>query len=169
MTDAQTEPVPVPSGFSIVLDSQTRRLSDDALFGGMPARVMRLSAAGQKAFSELEAGPISTAAAGVLARRLTDAGLAHPRPPLIVDPDLTVLIPVRDRPLELGRCLAAVGDKYPVVVVDDASLEPEAVAKVTADHGADVDRAHRQQWVASVARNSGPRGDHYRVRRAARQ
>ena len=149
-----TEPVPLPNGFSIVLDSQTRRLAPDTLFGGTPARVMRLTATGQKALAELENGPIRTAASGVLARRLTDAGLAHPRPPLSVGLDVTVLIPVRDRPRELDRCLAALRHDYPVVVVDDASLDPEAIAKVAADHGATL-IARTVNGGPGVARNTG--------------
>lgn len=154
MTEPQAQPQPLPIGFSIVLDSQTRMLAPDTLFGGMPARTMRLSAAGQSAFAELEAGPIRTAAAGVLARRLTDAGLAHPRPPLSAGLNVTVLIPVHDRPRELARCLAALGDRYPVAVVDDASSEPEAIAKVVADHGARL-LARTANGGPGVARNTG--------------
>jgi mycofactocin system glycosyltransferase len=128
---------PLPIGFSITLDPEVRRIDEDALFGGTPARVMRLSRAGRSAFAELVAGPIRTPAAAALARRLTDAGLAHPQPPhLDAAPDITVLIPVRDRPAELDRCLRALGDVFPVVVVDDASGDTDAIAKVAADHGA---------------------------------
>jgi mycofactocin system glycosyltransferase len=74
-------PAPLPPGFAIELDPGTRQLTESVLFGGSPARAMRLSAAGRAALAELRAGPITSAAAGLLARRLTDAGLAHPRPP----------------------------------------------------------------------------------------
>ena len=74
---------PLPRGFAIDLDAETRRLSDGTLFGGSPARAMRLTAAGSRALAELLDGPIRTAGAGTLARRLTDAGLAHPVPPAI--------------------------------------------------------------------------------------
>ena len=72
---------PLPAGFRIELDAATRQLSDGSLFGGSPARAMRLTAAGHTALQELRDGPVGSAAAGVLARRLTDAGLAHPVPP----------------------------------------------------------------------------------------
>ena len=72
---------PLPAGFRIELDPDTRQLTEAILFGGSPARAMKLSAAGCRALGELRAGPVRSAAAGVLARRLTDAGLAHPRPP----------------------------------------------------------------------------------------
>jgi mycofactocin system glycosyltransferase len=73
----------------------------------------------------------------VLARRLTDAGLAHPVPPQwTTEPDVTVVVPARDRADLLARCLAGVGDRYPVVVVDDGSRDPGAVAAVADRHGA---------------------------------
>src|SRR5262249_61379255 len=109
--------------------------------GGAPTRVLRLTRAGRTALAELRAGPVRSAAAGGLARRLTDAGLAHPRPPeLALRPDVTVLIPVRDRAVLLDRCLSALGGGYPVVVVDDGSRDPGAVAGVAAAHRAAVVR-----------------------------
>ena len=39
-----------------------------------------------------------------------------------------MVIPVRDRPAGLDRCLAALGPGYPVIVVDDGSLDPDAIA-----------------------------------------
>jgi hypothetical protein len=117
------------------LDPETQRMTSDVLFGGSPPRVLRLSPAGQRALAELEAGPVASAAAATLARRLTDANLAHPvlpsppAPPASPGPvldvtvldvtvlDVTVLIPVRDLTPELRRCLAATGTAYPVLVV----------------------------------------------------
>jgi mycofactocin system glycosyltransferase len=147
--------LPLPHGFAIVLDPQTRRIDEDALIGGMPARVMRLSSAGRGALAELLEGPIRTEASASLARRLTDAGLAHPVPAVLAErPDLTVLIPVRDRPIELDRCLRTLGDAYPVVIVDDASHDAEAIAKVAADHGATLLR-REVNGGPGVARNTG--------------
>jgi mycofactocin system glycosyltransferase len=68
-----------------------------------------------------------------LGRRLVDAGMAHPVPP---DPgpqgaaELSVVVPVRDDPRGLNATLEALddGSRLPVVVVDDASLDPAAVA-----------------------------------------
>jgi mycofactocin glycosyltransferase len=127
----------LPTGFGVVIDPGTKQVGEDTLLGGTPARVLRLSRAGRAALAELRSGPVRSAAAGRLARKLTDAGLAHPRPPQLADrPDVTVLIPVRDRPVLLDRCLTAVGRDYPVLVVDDGSLDPAAVADVAAAHGA---------------------------------
>jgi GT2 family glycosyltransferase len=184
----------VPTGTVIELEPGTQQLADDVLFGGSPARVLRLSAAGVQALAELRAGPVASAAGAVLARRLTDTGLAHPRPgrashrpdaagfpagapgpgtdapgpdadlpgpgldapglgsaaepagtdARVADPagragraglGVTVVVPVRDRAAELGRCLAAAGPG-PMLVVDDGSADPAAVAAVCAARGA---------------------------------
>ena len=151
---------PLPSGFGVTLDAATKQLSDGSLFGGSPARVLRLTAAGQQALTELRAGPIRSSAAAVLARRLTDAGMAHPVPPP-ADParqlDVTVVIPVRDRAAMLDRCLAAVAARYPVIVVDDGSADESVVAAVAARHGASV-RRRASTGGPAAARNSGLAG-----------
>ena len=46
---------PLPRGFGVTLASDTRELSDGSLFGGSPARVMKLTAAGRDALAELRA------------------------------------------------------------------------------------------------------------------
>jgi mycofactocin system glycosyltransferase len=137
------------------MDPGAKQLGEDILFGGAPARVLRLSRVGRIALAELHSGPVRSAAGGRLARKLTDAGLAHPRPPeLAARPDVTVLIPARDRPVLLDRCLTALGDDYPVVVVDDGSRDPAAVAAVAAAHGAELVR-RPVNGGAGPARNTG--------------
>lgn len=132
---------PLPTGFRLELDQDTRRLTGDLIFGGSPARVLRLTAAGQAAWRELAEGPVSTAAAGTLARRLTDTGLAHPLPPEPdASADLTVVVPVRDRAELLDRCLAGLDGRHPVLVVDDGSRDPAAVAAVAVARGAKLVR-----------------------------
>ena len=145
----------LPAGFGVVIDPGTKQLNSDTLFGGAPTRVLRLSRAGRTALAELRAGPVRSAAAGRLARKLTDAGLAHPRPPELASrPDVTVLIPVRDRAVLLDRCLSALGGGYPVVVVDDGSQDPGAIADVAAAHGAAVLR-RPVNGGPGAARNTG--------------
>ena len=51
-----------------------------------------------------------------------------------------MVIPVRDRTAGLDRCLSALGRRYPVIVVDDGSLDPAAVAAVCAERGARLKR-----------------------------
>ncbi|MDT7804844.1 MAG: mycofactocin glycosyltransferase [Actinomycetota bacterium] len=132
---------PLPAGFRIALDQDTRELSDGLWFGGSPARVLRLTGAGRQAWQELGDGPVTSAATGTLARRLTDAGLAHPVPPEPETPaDVTVVVPVRDRAELLDRCLAGLDRTHPVLVVDDASDDAAAVAAVAAAHGAKLVR-----------------------------
>jgi mycofactocin glycosyltransferase len=133
----QCETVPLPAGFGVAFDPGTQFVGSDVLFGGSPPRLLRLNAAGVRALGELRAGPVGSAAGGRLARRLTDTGLAHPRPPDLRQPaEVTVVIPVRDRAAGLDRCLSALGACYPVIVVDDGSANPGAVARVCRKHRA---------------------------------
>jgi mycofactocin glycosyltransferase len=146
---------PLPIGFCVALDADTKQLDDNTLFGGSPARVMRLTTSGRRAWTELRAGPVHSTAAGALARRLTDAGLAHPRPSDLAAPlDVVVIIPVRDRPAMLAGCLAALGRRHPAVVVDDKSSNPQAVAEVAAAYAATVLRRPVNGGPAA-ARNTG--------------
>ena len=133
---------PLPADVRLVLDRSVRRHRDGrVLVGGAPLRAMRLTSAGRAAVEALLAGDAQGEAARTLGRRLVDAGLAHPRPP--ASPrlaEVTVVVPVRDRPAALDRCLAAVGTGVPVVVVDDGSAEPARVRAVGLRHGATVVR-----------------------------
>jgi mycofactocin glycosyltransferase len=79
-------------------------------------------------------------------------------------PSVTVVVPTRDRAGELAECLAALErldypkDRLVVVVVDDCSADPEAVARVAAAHGAEC---------IVNARNLGPAGARNRAARGA--
>jgi mycofactocin system glycosyltransferase len=158
------------------------------LVGGSPVLVLRLTPAGGRQVEGWFAGSRvpKGAAARKLARRLLDAGIAHPdfgahaadrpRPAksqsflggtdraaspaadgCLGEPAVTVVIPVRDRHAELARCLAglrACGHAGSVIVVDDASAEPEAIAAIAAKHGAEV--MHRPvNGGPGAARNTG--------------
>lgn len=135
-------PAPLPDGFVVRLRPDVRWLDQGRLLvGGSPLRALRLAPAGHRLLS----GPgsllrVTDRASGVLARRLLEANLADPdltgRAPAIAA-DLTVVIPVRDRSAQLDAALAAlVGLRC--IVVDDASRDPEAVARVARTHGAEV-------------------------------
>ena len=157
------------------------------LVGGSPVRVLRLTPAGARQVTGWFSGaPVpGSAAARTLARRLLDAGIAHPDWTASTGAgclpgvtDVTVVIPVRDRYAELARCLAGllssdrdVRDSWvnhrggtvsdpggpctpPVIVVDDASADPRAIAAIAAAHGARV--IHRPvNGGPGAARNSG--------------
>jgi len=149
---------PLPAGFGVVMDPGTSQVEENVLIGGSPARMLRLTGAGCAALTELRRGTVRSPAAGRLARKLTDAGLAHPRPPERDGrPEVTVIIPVRDRPVLLARCLAAQGRDYPVLVVDDGSADPAAIAAVAATYGATVIR-RPVSGGPGPARNTGLRG-----------
>jgi mycofactocin system glycosyltransferase len=146
----------LPAGFAVTLDPGTRQVAPGVWFGGSPARAVRLTRAGRAAWGRLSGGPVDSPAAGTLARKLTDAGLAHPCPPPVPagTADVTVVIPVRDRSTLLDRCLAALDRRYPVVVVDDGSRAPAAIAAVAAEHGATLVRRPANGG-PSAARNTG--------------
>ncbi|MDR2279614.1 MAG: mycofactocin biosynthesis glycosyltransferase MftF, partial [Gordonia sp. (in: high G+C Gram-positive bacteria)] len=117
----------LPSGFQVQIDPRcARRGNLRYLVGGSPMRVMKLSdpALGMTSVD----GRIAVADVGtqVLARRLLDAGIAHPRPmsgPCVAD--VTLVIPVRGNQSGVDRLLTALSDQEAsVVVVDDGSDVP---------------------------------------------
>ena len=126
--------------------------------GGYPIRVLRLSPAGARHVAGWWAGtPVpGSAKARALARRLLDTGIAHPvlagGPP--ESPEVTVVIPVRDRHAELARCLAGLDDVRRVIVVDDGSRDPAAIGSAAAAAGASVVRRPVNGGPAA-ARNTG--------------
>ena len=79
-------------------------------------------------------------------------------------PSVTVVVPTKDRAGELAECLAALArldypkDRLAVIVVDDGSADPEAVARVAAAHGAGC---------IVNERNLGPAGARNRAAREA--
>jgi glycosyltransferase involved in cell wall biosynthesis len=75
-------------------------------------------------------------------------------------PDMTysVVVPTRDRPASLERCLSAVGAAAPgaqLIVVDDGSSDGASVEATARHHGAEVVRLARSG--AAAARNAGAR------------
>lgn len=66
---------------------------------------------------------------------------------------VSVVIPTRDRPGLLRRCLAALGDGPEAIVVDDGSADRESVAAVAAAAGARLVRLEGRG--AAAARNAG--------------
>ena len=142
---------PLPEGFGLALDRSLLRFREGTvLAGGRPGRIITLTAVGAAALDDLVAGSGPDSATRELAGRLVAAGMAHPRPPRADSPSgatrspprpsVTVVVPVRDRAGALARCLASLGHDQPVVVVDDASADPGAVADVCRAHGAHLVR-----------------------------
>jgi mycofactocin system glycosyltransferase len=93
----------------------------------------------------------------LLARRLLDAGLAHPEPPPALPgctEAVTVVVPVYGDGEQLRRCLAALTGDVRVIVVDDGSPEGPAIEGVADRFGARYVR-HAENRGASAARNTG--------------
>ena len=149
--------VPLPHGWTLVPDDDTRWSADGTcLYGGSPWRLLRLTGSGTALARNLLGGsPVDDVAAAALARRLTDAGLAHPVPPPGGSVDaVEVVVPAYGRATELGECLAAVGSRHPVLVVDDGTSDPRLIAEVAAGHGARLHRLDTNGGPAA-ARNAG--------------
>jgi mycofactocin system glycosyltransferase len=161
VTRGRAPVAPLPSGFGVWLDPSVRILDGGrTMLGGSPRRLLRLSAAAAARVGAWKRGaqPV-TEAERRLARRLIDAGLAHPVPPSRTMPAATqacatIVIPVHDRPAGLRRCLAAIEDRKTVLVVDDASGERDAVAEVVRAAGARLVRRARNGG-PGAARNTG--------------
>ncbi len=151
----------------LVPDERTRLVAGGlVLAGGSPLRVLRLTPAGSRQVAGWLGGvPVPAGqAARALARRLLDAGIAHPdfapRPsagPRVPGPgpaEVTVVIPVRDRHAELDRCLAGLRGLPHVLVVDDASADRDAIGRIAAARGARVIR-RPVNGGPGAARNTG--------------
>ncbi len=126
----------LPAGARLRLDSTVRRFDRGrTLLGGSPLRVLRLSAAGAAVVDGWAAGePVAVGAEQRLARRIVDAGIAHPTFPggRYGPADVTAVVPVHGadpRPLR-----AVLAEVKAVVVVDDGSPVPVPDADVR--HGA---------------------------------
>ncbi len=123
----------------VVLDPGVLQLDGGrVLLGGDPGRLVRLRAGGGAVLAGLPLGGTLPASVRALARTLVDGGLAHPRPLPTAAPEVTVVVPVRDRTGELATCLTALGPGVDVLVVDDGSRDPAAVARTAQAHGARV-------------------------------
>ena len=156
----------VPEGFRLRPDPGARTLAGGTVItGGYPTRVLRLSGAGARHVAGWWSGtPVpGNPKARALARRLLDTGIAHPAldgtgagehgPAAQPGPDeVTVVIPVRDRAAALARCLAGLAEARRVIVVDDGSRDPAAIASAAA--GARVLRRPVNGGPAA-ARNTG--------------
>jgi mycofactocin system glycosyltransferase len=115
-----------------VLDPSARPLDGGrALLAGSPLSLFRLSAKGAEVLGALVDGEPLPAGSAQLTERLVDAGAIHPRPdggPYRLD-DVTVVIPVKDRPV--CELVAALKPVERIIVVDDASDPPVTVPGVT--------------------------------------
>ena len=150
----------VPAGWRLRLATGVEVAGEgDILLGGSPLRVLRLSARGATLVTAWLAGqPVGAdESERALARRLLDAGLAHPDPPPrgpdAID-EVTVIVPVYADPERLRRCLAPLAGGPSVIVIDDGSPDPQPIASVADEIGARHLR-HPQNRGPAAARNTG--------------
>ncbi|MCD4523586.1 mycofactocin biosynthesis glycosyltransferase MftF [Nocardioides sp. cx-173] len=141
----------LPDGFRVRLAPRVRTVDQGRLLvGGSPLTAMRLS---PRALALLapQSVTVEDADSRHLAERLLATNLGLPDLDG-VDPvpvaELTVIIPVRDRPEQLDQALGALAPLR-CVVVDDASHAPAEVARVAARHGAQL---------VALTTNVGPAG-----------
>lgn len=122
----------IPPGFGLRLAEGVRRPTRELVVGGSPTRILRLSTRGSRLVDAWSAGePVGDdQAAGILARRLAEAGIADPLPPAASssgDGSVAFAIPVRDDAEGLRQTLSSLyraTHKRRVVIVDDASEPP---------------------------------------------
>lgn len=133
----------LPPRWGLRLDPGVRRFAGGTqLLGGSPLRLLRLKPAGAAAVDGFEKGELIGASRGrsVLARRLLDAGMAHPVPNAggsLRPSTVTVIIPVCDDLEGLRATLASVigthdegSEPINVVVVDDGSTTPLTLEEI---------------------------------------
>ena len=155
-----------PTGIKVAADDSLERHDDGRLLmGGFPPRLLRLAASGAERLDGWLAGETvgSAPADRRLAGRLIDAGVIHPQPDPAMGPppaEVTVVVPVLDDPSGLSRMLAALADGPAgrgvgsVIVVDDGSADPGAIAAAARRHGAAL-AARSANGGPGAARNTG--------------
>ena len=150
----------LPHGLRVRLGTSTQRTDGGrTLFGGSPARLLYLQPRARQVLGDGDEFAISDATSAALARLLLDRGLADPVPDAGLDgvpvpSDVTVVIPVRDRPMALAQLLAALPAGVRSIVVDDGSADARATAGVAARAGAQLLR-HPAARGPAAARNTG--------------
>ncbi|MCU1652191.1 MAG: family 2 glycosyl transferase, partial [Pseudonocardia sp.] len=164
MTDTR-----LPDGFAVRLDRRTRRLDGGAaLLGLSSGRLLHLAPAARRL---LDAGAcpgcadlvVRDATSARLARRLLDAGIAHPAlfdhgvPAGPGPADVTVVVPVKDRPDGLRRLLAALALATPAALAPDRfapdTFAPALAEVIVVDDGSADSAACRAIVEQSVLRS----------------
>ena len=152
----------LPDTFGITLSSRARvRDGGRTLLGGTAGKVLFLAPDAAGVVAALPSRVGDGALVGRVCRLLLDRGFADPWWPTPAVPDaavgdVTVVVPVQDRPAALDRLLRALPPGVPVVVVDDGSVDPDVLAEVAERHGARL-VVHRRNLGPAAARNTGLR------------
>ncbi len=152
----------LPDGFGARLSDRTRVCDDGrTLVGGTAGSVLFLAPEATGVVAALPGRVGDGPLVGRVVRLLLDRGFADPwwPDPATADADVddvTVVVPVQDRPAALDLLLGSLPSVVPVVVVDDGSADPDAVAEVADRHGARL-VVHRRNLGPAAARNTGLR------------
>lgn len=150
----------LPDGFCVRLLPSVRSRDDGtALMGGELGSVLYLKPLAVSLLAGTDVVEVADAASATLCRLLLNRGFAAPWWSHSAGPDdavtnVTVVIPVRDRPAGLARLLAALPSAAPVIVVDDGSDAAAVCAEVATSHGAALHR-HAVSRGPAAARNTG--------------
>jgi mycofactocin glycosyltransferase len=144
---------PLPGSFLLRQDPSTQSFDGGTvLLGGSPLRLFRITPRARDLVASWQMGSLvgSARAAQLLARRLVSAGAFTPRPVKTAfgPQDVTVVVPVRDRPAQLDRLLGAL-DGLACIVIDDASADEGVTKEITERHGARF---------VGLTSNAGPSG-----------
>ncbi|MBR7743041.1 mycofactocin biosynthesis glycosyltransferase MftF [Phycicoccus sp. BSK3Z-2] len=158
MSDARPSPDGLPLGFRVRLADDAHRCDDGrTLFGGSSGRLVHLRPAALARIDGSGSVRVEDRTSAAVARLLLDRGLAHPWWPDAADAsppaDVTLVVPVLDRPAELDRLLTGLPGVR-TVVVDDGSQDPAAVVAVCRTHDARYVR-HPERRGPAAARNTG--------------
>lgn len=156
-----TAACPAPARLPVALAPTVRVSARGRLLaGGSPSRLVALTEQGARVASRWRAAAPVGEGLGErrLARRLLEAGILTPHPsPADSTAELTIVVPVRDRPGQLRRCLESIRAACPassVVVVDDGSVHSAPVRAICSERGVRLMR-HEQPRGPAAARNTG--------------
>jgi mycofactocin system glycosyltransferase len=133
---------PLPGSFTLREDPSTQAFDGGTvLLGGSPLRLFRISERARQLLdlwqNGAEVGPRRSAQ--LLARRLASGGAFNPQPTssTLGLADVTVVVPVHNRPQQLDRLLDRIADEeLSCIVVDDASADAGATKAIAERHGA---------------------------------
>jgi len=159
---------PLPGSFTLRQDPSTRAFDGGTvLLGGSPLRLFRISERARELLDRWKNGAVvgPRRSAQLLARRLAAGGAFNPEPTssTLGPADVTVVVPVRDRPEQLDRLLDQLqGEGLACIVVDDASADAGATEEIAERHGAAFMGLESNVGPAG-ARNAGLAAVHGRV------
>lgn len=157
--DSRVQLLP-PIGMRVRLSqSVVRCAGDEVLFDTASGAQVRLRPGAVAILRDDRELTVTDVVSARLARALLDRGLADPLwvgADTGVPTDVTVVVPVRDRPGPLAALLATLPTGLPVIVVDDGSQDAAATERIARSAGATLIRRDTSRGPAA-SRNAGLR------------